>query len=956
MTPASVRVDAAIRAEPPLAGGGHARDPLRREIKLLGAILGQVITEQEGIDVFRLVERTRRRAIAARAGDPEQRVELERELGALDVVRATLVARAFALYFQLANLAEERHRVRLRAARLRRARGAPLADSLAGMTAGLGGSLDEDGLRAVVAGLRVHPVLTAHPTEARRRTLLLALRRVAGHIARLDDPRLTPDEDRDLRRRLREEITLLWRTAEHRSASPSPLDEVRAALAFFDATLFRLVPVLCRALEDGLAVARGGRSAAERGRGDPATPPTAPAFLRWGSWIGGDRDGNPTVTAEVTAHALRIQADHVLRGYEAVATRLQQTIAAQVPPGRVGDGLRARLAADVADLPDLARQLVRRFPDEPYRQRLGFVAERLRRTRAVLTTPDGAPAPDRRAARASRATTGAYPTAADFAVELAELADALVHDGLARVAWGEVQDLRWQVETFGFHLASLEVRQHAAVHRRAVRALAEGAPGATELAPGVSLDEVLATFRAIPALRARFGSQAIERYVISFTSTTRDVLDVLDLAERAAPGSGAGIDVVPLFESADALERAGTILDELLADPRYRAHVAGRGDRQEVMLGYSDSNKESGYLTANWLLHGAQAALVDVARQHGVELTLFHGRGGGIGRGGGRTDRAVLGQAPGSIDGRLKVTEQGEVITAHYADPALARRHLERVTGAVLVATVRDRTATPVPDDGRAALLSELAARARRAYRALVYEDPGFAAFFRRITPIDELAGLRFGSRPAARPRAGAGGRTQQATGHGAIDGPPEAPPIDDLRAIPWVFAWSQARIDLPGWYGLGTAIDGLAADEGPAVYERLAHLYERWPFLTAILDNSEFSLARADMAVAARYATLATEPGDDVRWAAIAAEYERTVAAILRVTGRDSLLDGLPAIQRAIAVRNPYVDTLSEIQVAGLLALRAGPGSATGADRTALRDLVHVTVSGIAAGLQTTG
>lgn len=937
MTPSRIRVDAAARAEPPLAGTGRRGDPLSHEIKLLGALLGQVITEQEGVDLFRLVERSRRRAIAARAGEPGQRTALEREIAEIDTPRAVVVARAFTLYFQLVNLAEERHRVRLRAARLRRARGEPLTDSLAGTAAGLYGRADEATIVALVDRLRIHPVLTAHPTEARRRTQLLALRRVAGHLARFDDPRLTPDEDRDLRRHLREEISLLWRTAEHRSVAPTPLDEVRAALTFFDSTLFRLVPGLYRALEDGLALGRrddaGDRPSAHPGTGrtDLLGRPRVPAFMRWGSWIGSDRDGNPSVTSELTTHALRIQADHVLHAYEAVVTRLRQTIAARVAPGRLADPLSRRLAADVELLPELARQLLRRFPEEPYRQRLGFIAERLRRTRSALTA--GRPA-----------AAGGYEHADELAVELAELADALVQDGLARVAWGEIQDLRWQVETFGFHLAEMEIRQHAGVHAAALRAL-EDRPAdlQAEVAPGVTLAEVIATFRVIPELQDRFGPRALRRYVISFTGGSADVTTVLRLAEIAAPGSAARIDVVPLFESADALTKAGPILEELFADPAYRAHLRGRGDRQEVMLGYSDSNKESGYVAANWLLYRAQAALVDAARGGGVELTLFHGRGGGIGRGGGRTDRAVLGQAPGSIDGRLKVTEQGEVITAHYADPALARRHLERVTSAVLVASVRDAAAPAFdPTDGRDGLIDDLARLAREAYRALVYDDPEFAGFFRRITPIDELAGLRFGSRPASRPRGS--GRASAV----------RQPSIDDLRAIPWTFAWSQARVDLPGWYGLGSAFDALVAERGDEIAERLAELYVTWPFMTAIIDNSEFSLARADMTVAERYASLAFAPGDADRWAAIASEYERTIAAVLRITGRSRLLDGLPAIQRAIEVRNPYVDALSELQVQGLAELRRNDLSPE--REQALRDLVHLSVSGIAAGLQTTG
>ena len=432
----------------------------------------------------------------------------------------------------------------------------------------------------------------------------------------------------------------------------------------------------------------------------------------------------------------------------------------------------------------------------------------------------------------------------------------------------------------------------------------------------MTLDEVLATFRAIAAAQARFGVEACHRYVISFTLAASDVTDVLELRagwrREAADGDAAPpvLDVVPLFESSEALEDAGTILGTLLDDPAYRAGLGGRGDRQEVMLGYSDSNKESGFLAAAWMLHQAQAALVAVARARGVELTLFHGRGGAIGRGGGPTNRAILGQAPGSVDGRLKLTEQGEVIAANYADPTIARRHLEQVTGAVLLASTPEHDAR-----------LERGPRRRRADHDRAGRDGAGARTGRSSTtipgsprssatsrPIRELSDLRLGSRPAARGRRD------------------EAPTIDSLRAIPWTFAWSQARINLPGWYGLGHALEAYGPPTARPGWTAIARLARDWPFLSSLLDNAEMSLAKADMGVARLYAALATAHGDDRRWAPSRAEFRRTVALLGRVTGRDRLLDDAPVLQRSVALRNPYVDSLSELQVRLLARLRALP------------------------------
>jgi phosphoenolpyruvate carboxylase len=909
-----------VRAEPTGIGSAGARDPLAREVKLLGSLLGQVIIEQAGEELFELVERTRRRAIAIRRGeDVQAEPRLVEELAALDLEHAEGLIRAFGLYFQLVNLAEERHRTRALRQRRRSSRRGTIEDDIAAAISTLRRTGHGENLDELIDRLSIQPVLTAHPTEARRRTLLLALQRCRRLLEPLDDPRLTPREDAELRRRLREEITLLWRTTELRSTLPSPLDEVRTALVFFDETLYRLVPRLYRALDIALDQGTGTR------------PPRVRPFVHWGSWIGADRDGNPFVTAEITEQAIRIHADHVLRGHEAVASRLMQTIAATTPSERTARALASRLGRDAEELPDLDRQLRRRFPDEPYRQRFGFIAERLRRTRAYLTS---APSPQ----------AGRYGAATDLDAELAELQDALVRDGLSRVAWGEVQEFRWQVQTFGFHLASLEVRQHATAHRAALPAIAEGRPDA-EVVKGVTADEVLATFRSVTAIQSRFGEDAAHRYIVSFTAGPSDVTNVLELSRLAAGEQGAepSLDVVPLFESADALAGAGDILDSMFSDRRYREHLARRGDRQEVMLGYSDSNKESGFLAANWLLHGAQSALVETARRHDIELTLFHGRGGALGRGGGPAHRAIRGQAPGSVAGRLKLTEQGEVIAARYSNAEIAERELELMTGAVLLASTPehdDRLRSAAETGGPT--LDELAASARRAYRALVFDDPGFAAFFQAVTPIAEISGLRLGSRPAARGRPSA---------DQAAEGPPQ---IDELRAIPWVFAWSQARIELPGWFGLGTALAEYRDAHGDRGLERVARLYRDWPFLASVLDNAELALARADMGVARRYAELARADGDAARWRAIETEYGRTVELLLRVTDRARLLDDAPVLQRAISLRNPYVDSLSEMQVRLLSDLRSRPPEDP--ERARLQRLVQLTVNGVAAGLQSTG
>ncbi len=906
--------EAARRAEPRGVGSSTARDPLAREVKLLGALLGQVIVEQEGPQLFELVEQLRRAAIRGRRAGPDETIETAlRALDGRSWEELVAVARAFTGYFLLINLAEEKHRLRTLRRRERANRRTPLDDGIGAAVA----RLRRDGMSrgevlALVARMRLMPVLTAHPTEARRRTVLVAQRRHFRLLDRFDDPRLTVAEDRELRRLLRQEISVLWQTSPVRDQRPTPLDEVRAAMVFFDETLFTVTPRLYRALQATI--------------GGTERDAVAPAYVRWGSWIGADRDGHPGVTAAVTRTTARIHSDHILRGYANVLARLLGTIAISDDQAGVPHDYRAEVARMGRLFPALRTDLEQRFRGQSYRQAFGIIGERVERTRLRLV--------------GGRATTkGAYDTAGDLVSDLRRMQASLVRHGAERIAAGDLQDLIWQVETFGFHLASLEMRQHADVHASALERLRSGGAVDEPLgAPGVSLAEVLDTLRAQHAIGDAAGRDAATRYVISFTRKPDDVLGVLELAREAVPDDPAErwLDVVPLLETRSELEGAEEFLDALLGDDRYRRHVEARGLRQEVMLGYSDSNKESGYLSAAWNLHRAQQGLVAAARRHGVELTLFHGRGGTIGRGGGPANRAVLAQAPGSVDGRLKLTEQGEVIAERYPSPPIAQRHLEQMTNALLLSSASGRhDASEGQLDRWRPMMDELVAIAETAYRELVWDDPHFEEYFGRATPINEISRMELGSRPARRGTATAS--------------------IESLRAIPWTFSWAQSRTNLPAWYGVGSALDGYAERHGSRGRAEIATAYRDWPFFTSTIDNVELGLAIADPVIAARYAGLAGEDEPMRRIAAtLTAERSRTERAILELTGSTQLLERSPRLQRSVELRTPYVDVLSELQVRALAALRQ-PGVERD-ERAAIERLLHLTVSGLAAGLQHTG
>lgn len=860
-------------------------DELRADVRLLGGLLGQVVAEHGGDDLLADVERLRKAVIAARRGEVSGD-EITAMVAGWPVNRAVQIARAFTCYFHLANLAEEHFRIRT--LQVRDTGEEPLPDSLAQVVQELGG----ERVAELVDGLRLHPVLTAHPTEARRRAVVTAIQRISGRLAAYNSPEWGAAERAETRRRLLEEIDLLWRTSQLRSTKLNPLDEVRTAMAAFDETLFRVVPLIYRSLDAALGEGTGTRE------------PLARAFIRYGSWIGGDRDGNPNVTAKVTRDAVLIQSEHVLTALENATLGIGRTLTLTSTYTPASRGLRAALAAAENDHPELVAELATRSPQEPHRQWLLFVATRIGATR-------------------QRGLDLAYRSPGELLADLRIAQASLVAGKAPRQAYGELQHLIWQVETFGFHLAELEVRQHSQVHAEALAELTAGRSSERT-------DEVLATIRTIAWIQERFGVDACSRYVVSFTRSADDVAAVYSLAEHALGDRAPLLDVVPLFESGADLANAPAVLTGMLEIPGIQHRLAMGGRRLEVMLGYSDSAKELGPAAATLKLYEAQEALTAWAAEHDVRLTLFHGRGGALGRGGGPANRAVLAQAPGSVGGRFKVTEQGEVIFARYGHAAIARRHMEQITSAVLLAstpTVEARTAEAA---GRfRAMARQVASASERSYRSLT-EAPGFPEWFSLVSPLEEIGSLRLGSRPARR-------------GLGA----PRS--LDDLRAIPWVFAWAQTRVNLPGWYGLGSGLEAVVSESG---LDELRAAYREWPLFASLLDNVEMSLAKTDRDIAARYLALG---GRDDFAGQLLREYDLTRRLVLEVTGHTRLLESRRVLSRAVQLRDPYVDALSHLQLRALSTLRSEE-ELSEHERERLSTLLLLSVNGVAAGLQNTG
>jgi len=915
---------------------------LARDVRLLGNALGDVLREQGGEALLQTVERIRALTKEARShqGRDAAEAELDALFGGMAFGQALPVLKAFTTYFQLVNLAEQKEIVRVNRRRAFTAGDKPRAESVRDAVQRLCESgTTADGMRALIGSLSIQLVFTAHPTEAKRRSVQEKLHRISDSLGRLEEPQTSRSDQERLELDITAEAEILWQTDEVRQRRLSVLDEARNILFYFGETLFQVTPRLYADLEKALAQWYPGQAF------------DIPVFLEYGSWVGGDRDGNPTITLAHTAEVLRLHRARVLSLYIPAVRILSDRLSQSRNYVRVSEALALSLAQDSERLPQVAAEAAGRSPTEPYRRKCEFIWERLRRTEA--------------------GDEGGYAAAAEFIADLETIRASLEQNGGHFAARRALAPLLFQARLFGFHLARLDIREHkdkylgalAAVLRdqgtdwaalaedEKVALLEREIGGRRPLVPArLEFDDetntTLGLFRLVSDKMQALGPEAIGSFILSMASDVSDVLAVLLLAKEArladlqdGAGGWSRVDVVPLFETIEDLENAPDVLDTLLSNPLYRRNVSRRGGSQEVMVGYSDSNKDGGYLTANWKLYAAQARLAEVARRHGVTLRLFHGRGGAVGRGGGPAGKAILAQPPGSVRGRLKITEQGEVIAARYFDQEIAYRNLEQIVHAVLMASSEQGAEAGETPPEWAQAMEEVSDTAFHAYRALVYDDPHFVRFFQEATPVGELAQLNIGSRP---PKRTASDR------------------IEDLRAIPWVFSWMQSRYTLPGWYGVGAALAGYA-DQSPDHLARLREMYRRWPFFATMLDNAQMSLAKADMDIAARYARLVGDQEMAQRiYGTIAAEFDRSVGIICRITDQDALLDNQPVLQKSIRLRNPYVDPLSFLQVELLRRLRAlppeGDSEELKAQRRDLRAAVLLSINGVAAGVKNTG
>lgn len=871
--------------------GQEIPERMRADVRLLGSLLGRVLRESGSPGLFEDVERLRIATIHAYTDEtPEAFERAEAIADGFSLERADEVARAFTCYFHLVNLAEEHERIRSLRENDRGQKDSP-TDTIAGAYAQLASEVGEDTALRRLQTMRFHPVFTAHPTEARRRAVSSSIRRIAELIEERDAAEREGTDVSRVEPGLVEEIDTLWRTAPLRAEKPAPTDEVRAVMAIFDETLYTAVPDVYRRVDETLQGADAG-----------LRPPIVTPFVRVGSWVGGDRDGNPFVTASVTRKAAGIASEHILLGLERTALRIGRALtldAATTPPSESLLALWRRLKA--AD-EDAATEIAKRSPNEPHRRILLLVARKLSATR-------------------TRDADLAYRDPEHLLADLRTVQNSLVAAGAARQAYGALQHMIWQVETYGFHLAELEVRQHSAVHAAVLAELEAGGKHSEQT------EEVLEVFRSIAYVQERFGPRAAGRYIVSFTRSADDLAAVHRLA-RYAMGEGATLpvlDVIPLFETFADLQAAPGILAEIVHHPEVAARLEATGRRLEAMLGYSDSSKDVGPIAANLALYEAQAEISAWAQENDIELTLFHGRGGALGRGGGPANSAILAQPPHSVDGRFKLTEQGEVIFARYGDPTIAMRHIDQVAAAVLMASAPSNERRN--HDG-AARYADIAATMDEASRSRFYDlvhAPGFAPWFATVTPMEELGNLALGSRPARR------GLSVES--------------LEDLRAIPWVFAWSQARINLAGWFGLGSALEAVGDEH------RLRQAYAEWPLFRTMVDNVAMSLAKADTRIARRYLELGDR--DDLA-ELVMHEMLLTRSWVIRVTAGKELLDNMPVLQRTVKMRGPYVDALSLVQLRALRALRAADAAAP-SDPEQER-LLLLSVSGVSAGVQNTG
>ena len=901
--------------------------PLRRDVRSLGRLLGEVIREQAGQGTYEAEEELRRLAISHRALADQEEVSLDnpaetelqeravRLVEALTVAEAYQIVKAFGTFFELTNLAETNHRMR----RHRATQLSPDAPVKPGSLLGTLMRMRDRGITADRAlewlrQVEIMPVFTAHPTEVARRVVLFKRRRIARELAGLDLLPLTDDEAVGRQEAILTEITALWQTDEVRRRTQGVADEIRMGLDHYPGSLISPLPGLYEEMAEDFRQVYG-----------VDLPDSAfPTVIRFGSWIGGDRDGNPNVTADSTRHALESARQMILSRYMEGVEELKELLTPSTNRVTVSQQLQEALERHVAILTGAGAETAVYPECEPYRKFLRFVHYRLQHTRGVQDHPD------------------AYPDSAAFAADLMLVRESLAQGSWQRLGRRYVDPLLRQVETFGFHLHALDIRQHARIHARAVTELAAGAgtcehgPGSLPPPPSAETAELLDTLRAIAELKRRYSPQSIRSYVISGASSARDTLCLIWLMElcgvRAAAspdGKDPGVMPVPLFESIEDLRNAPEICRSLWCSPDYSPLLDSWGRRQEVMLGYSDSNKDGGMFTSTWEIYKAHRDLQRVARECGVSLRLFHGRGGTVGRGGGPTHRAIIAQPADGFSGSLKITEQGEVINWKYSDPSLARRNLELMVAASLETLARTGLVETRPEPAWEEALEEMSESAFAFYRERITDNPDILPYFEQATPVREFEHAKIGSRPARRTRSR---------------------DLSELRAIPWGFGWMQSRHVIPGWFGVGFALARFAS-AGEERMGLLRTMMGRFPFFFDLIRNVELALTKVDIPLGRLYASLVTDGGVRERvFAMVTEEYRQTRRMVLAVTGQTRLLEKNPALNASLRLRNPYIDPLSMIQIELLRRKRRGEES------DELNYVLAATINGIAAGLRNTG